>query len=86
MAGLRRRGESDGIVDDGGGGGNLSDAGYDVEILRQGEEAEFAEVAGFASEGDKVSESKADDDKTEEEYSYKNVTEKAGFTWGWLHH
>lgn len=71
----RRRSGREGDGDGGGGGGGEArdDAGDEVEVIREREEAEVAEVAGFASQGDDVGESDPDCKNTEQKHPHQNV-------------
>lgn len=65
-----------------GGGGGASGGGDNAEGIRDGEEAEASNVAGFAADGDDVGESEADDEEAENHGFDENVAQKAGLCGG----
>lgn len=65
-----------------GGGGGASGGGDNAEGIRDGEEAEASDVAGFAADGDDVGESEADEEEAENHGFDENVAQKAGLCGG----
>lgn len=68
--------------DGGGGAAAASGGGDNAEGVRDGEEAEASDVAGFAADGDDVGESEADDEEAENHGFDENVAQNAGLCGG----
>lgn len=72
------------VSDDSGDAG--SGAGDDEgEILRQGEEAEVAEIAGFSGDSDDISKSDDYNEDTEKKNTRQNIPEKIRLSSGRFH-